>query len=185
MKKPAIIFFTLLAAVFALHLFSLYSQLTGSAKEEIRPEDYRFDSPPVFNAGLKTAYPPLFDIEAPAPEKSSSDEADGKKQGGNAGENGQDQLVTGDGTLRLCAVFTVAGKRLALLEIRSEGDAKLEEVREDDTMAGYRVSQVAPDRIRLAPIKGGNPVTLVIFDREKNRFAPRQRSGKTGVDKDS
>jgi hypothetical protein len=175
MKRIIIWLHAVLILVFAIHVYSLWADMTQDSSEEVRLEDYQMGPPPDFKARLSGVYPPLFDVEAKGKEEAGKDgkgrKGKGKDPAGKAGEE-KDQLKTDIGTLRLRAIFTVSDAHLALLEIVSNRATEFIEARENDTIHGYRVLETAPGHILVQPEQGGDEIKLVIFDRERNRTSP-------------
>jgi len=171
MKRIVIGLHIILLLVLAFHLYLLWAKLGQNHSEKIRPEDYQFDSPPVFQAEIRNEYPSLFDLKIPETEK----ENDAKETRENKDSpNGEDQLKTDRGFLRLRAIFTISGKPTAVLETRSGNTQKLTDARKNETIHGYRVMEVAPGYIRLRAQNKGDTVKLIIFDRDRNQIAPQK-----------
>ena len=163
MKKIVFGLHILLILLFFFYIDNLRAHLNRVPSEDIRLDRFESQAPPTFQLSLLENYPKLFDVKM-------SDRTTQNRGRGNDGS--EDELLIGTSRLRVRGIFTMAGRRLALVEINASRTSKLIKVRKNDVVKGYRVLAVEPKNISLQKEDNGNILKLIIFKQDENKDRP-------------
>lgn len=120
-----------------------------------------------FRPTRRTRYPHLFDVQIPPSTHDNGKQIKKKKAGGIAKPTAKKISETPEG-MRLKAIFISRDQRVALVEPRKKKSEPFLEVREADTVLGYRVQRVAAGYISLLREEDQEVLKLVIFDSDRD-----------------